>query len=50
VDNGKDIAAELFRHTSKALPITGYKLDSIQSFANIDRVIDWAEVSRSVCR
>ena len=43
-DNGKDIAAELFRHTSKVLTITGYKLDSIQSFANIDRVIDWAIV------
>ena len=27
-DNGKDIAAELFRHTSKVLTITGYKLDT----------------------
>jgi hypothetical protein len=43
-DNGNDIAAELFRHTSKVLTITGYKLDSIQSFANIDRLIDWGIV------
>ena len=28
--DGKDIAAELFRHTSKVLTITGYKLDSIR--------------------
>ena len=35
---------EALGHTSKVLTITGYKLDSIQSFANIDRVIDWAIV------
>jgi hypothetical protein len=40
--DGKDIAAELFRHTSKALTITGYRLDTIRNFTNIDRVIDWA--------
>ena len=41
VIDGKDIAAELFRATNKALTITGYKLDTIRAFANIDRVVDW---------
>jgi hypothetical protein len=42
--DGKEIAAELFRRTNKALTITGYRLDTIRELANIDRVIDWAVV------
>lgn len=42
--DGKDIAAELFRRTNKALTITGYRLDTIQQFGNIDRVVDWAVI------
>jgi hypothetical protein len=42
---GKDIAAELFRRTNKALTITGYTLDpAIREFSNIDKVFDWALV------
>jgi hypothetical protein len=41
---GKQIAAELFRRTNKALTITGYKLDSINELTSIDRVIDWGIV------
>ena len=41
VIDGKDIAAELFRGTRKALTVTGYRLDTIRAFTNIDRVIDW---------
>src|SRR5262245_48938934 len=41
----KDIAAELFRKTNKALTITGYTLDpAIRELSNIDRVFDWALV------
>ena len=40
----KPIAAELFRKTNKALTITGYRLDTIQSFTSIDKVIDWAVI------
>jgi hypothetical protein len=43
-DNGKQIAAELFRHTNKALTITGYRLNAVQELANIDKVFDWAVV------
>jgi primase-polymerase (primpol)-like protein len=40
--DGKLIAAELFRRTSKALTITGNTLDrAIREFGNIDKVIDW---------
>jgi hypothetical protein len=42
--DGKEIAAELFRRTNKALTITGYKLDTIREFANIDRVLDWGVI------
>ena len=42
--DGKQIAAELFRRTNKALTITGYRLDTIQELNNIDRVLDWAVV------
>jgi hypothetical protein len=42
---GKDIAAELFRKTNKALTITGYTLDpAIRELSNIDKVFDWAVV------
>ena len=42
---GKDIAAELFRKTNKALTITGYTLDpAIRELSNIDKVFDWALV------
>ena len=42
--DGKEIAAELFRRTNKALTITGYTLDTIRELADIDGVIDWAIV------
>ena len=42
--DGKQIAAELFRRTNKALTVTGYKLDTIHELTNIDRVFDWAVV------
>jgi AAA domain len=42
--DGKEIAAELFRRTHKALTITGYKLDTIRELTNIDKVFDWALV------
>ena len=35
--DGKQIAAELFRRTNKALTITGYTLDTIRELTNIDR-------------
>src|SRR5262245_52882769 len=42
---GKDIAAELFRKTNKALTITGYTLDpAIRELSNTDKVFDWALV------
>jgi hypothetical protein len=42
---GKQVAAELFRRTKKALTITGYTLNpSIREFTNIDRVFSWAVV------
>jgi hypothetical protein len=40
--NGKKVAAELFRRTNKALTITGYRLNTIHQFTNIDKVFDWA--------
>jgi hypothetical protein len=41
----KDIAAELFRKTNKALTITGYTLDpAIRELQNVDKVFDWALV------
>ena len=42
--DGKEVAAELFRRTNKALTITGYRLDTIRELANIDRMLDWAVV------
>jgi hypothetical protein len=42
--DGKQIAAELFRRTRKALTITGYRLNTVQQLANIDKVLDWAVV------
>src|SRR5262249_37294347 len=39
--DGKEIAAELFRRTRKALTVTGYRLNTNRELANIDRVIDW---------
>ena len=42
---GKDIAAELFRKTNKALTVTGYTLDpAVRELSNIDKVFDWALV------
>jgi hypothetical protein len=40
--DGKQIAAELFRRTNKALTITGYRLNTVQQLVNIDKVFDWA--------
>jgi AAA domain len=42
--DGKQIAAELFRRTNKALTITGYRLNTVHTFTNIDNVFDWAVV------
>ena len=42
--NGKQIAAELFRRTNKALTITGYRLNTVHTLTNIDSVFDWAIV------
>jgi len=42
--DGKQIAAELFRRTNKALTITGYRLNTVQKLTNIDKVFDWAIV------
>ena len=40
--DGKQIAAELFRRTNKALTITGATLDpAIRELGNINKVIDW---------
>jgi Family of unknown function (DUF5906) len=44
---GKEVALELFRHTHKALTITGLKLNTCRELTNIDRVLDrgaiWGE-------
>jgi hypothetical protein len=43
--DGKDIAAELFRRTNKALTITGYTLDpAIRELQNVNKLFDWALV------
>jgi hypothetical protein len=42
--DGKNVGAELFRRTNKALTITGYRLNSIHELTNIDRVFDWGLV------
>jgi hypothetical protein len=42
---GKQVAAELFRRTNKALTITGYTLNpSIRELTNIDKVFSWAVI------
>lgn len=42
-DNGKRIAAELFRRTPKVLTVTGLWLDhAIKELTNIDKAFDWA--------
>jgi hypothetical protein len=44
-NDGKAIAAELFRRTNKALTVTGYTLDpTIRQLRNIDKTFDWALV------
>jgi AAA domain len=40
--DGKAIAAELFRRTSKVLTVTGYRLDTIREFTRLDRAFGWA--------
>jgi hypothetical protein len=42
--DGKDIAAELFRRTNKALTVTGYRLGTIRELTNIDKLFRWAIV------
>ena len=37
--DGKQIAAELFRRTPKALTVTGYRLDSIRELTSVDRCL-----------
>ena len=41
---GKEIAAELFRRTRKALTITGYRLDTIRELTCIDKLLDWGVI------
>jgi hypothetical protein len=42
---GKQVAAELFRCTNKALTITGYTLNlAIRELTNIDKVFGWAVI------
>jgi hypothetical protein len=44
-NDGKAVAAELFRRTNKALTVTGYTLDpAIRELRNIDKTFDWAVV------
>jgi hypothetical protein len=40
--DGKLIAAELFRRTTKVLTVTGYRLDAIRELTNLDRAFGWA--------
>ena len=40
----KPVAVELFRHTRKALTITGYRLNTVRSLGPIDRLFDWGMV------
>jgi hypothetical protein len=40
--DGKAIAAELFRRTSKVLTVTGYRLDTIRELTSLDRAFGWA--------
>jgi hypothetical protein len=40
--DGKQIAAELFRRTPKALTVTGYRLDTIRELASLDKAFSWA--------
>ena len=43
--DGKSIAAELFRHTAKALTITGCTLDpAVRELGEINKVITWGLV------
>jgi hypothetical protein len=42
--DSKLISVELFRHTHKALTITGYRLDTVKALASIDKGLDWAIV------
>jgi primase-polymerase (primpol)-like protein len=43
--DGKQIAAELYRRTNKALTITGYRLDpAIRQLTDIDKAFQWALV------
>ena len=41
---GKQVAVELCRRVPKVLPITGYRLDTIEAMTSFDKVIDWARV------
>jgi hypothetical protein len=43
--NSKNITVELFRRTNKVLTISGYKLDSVREFTNIDKVLDWGIIA-----
>ena len=38
--DGKQIAAELFRRTPKALTVTGYRLDTIRELTSLDRAFE----------
>ena len=40
--DGKPIAAELFRRTSKVLTVTGYRLDTVRELGSLDRAFGWA--------
>ena len=42
--DGKQVAAELFRRTSKALTVTGLQLGSVKVLVNVDRGFNWGIV------
>jgi hypothetical protein len=39
--DGKGIAVELFRRSRKALTITGYRLNTVRTLTDINKVFDW---------
>jgi len=48
--DGKQVAAELFRRTPKALTVTGLKLCSVKELVNVDRAFGWASPGESAAR
>ena len=42
--DGKQVVAELCRRTPKVLPVTGYRLDTVEELTSLDPAFDWAVV------